>query len=274
MKRSLKWKIVFLLVLVAFSGITLLPSFYKGAPEWWKKYLAPEGLRLGLDLQGGMHLVLRVDLDKAIENTLDLAAADLKNALAEKGITAVRTKTGDPRRILFTLPNTGALATVREVGEGEFPNLDIQVQAEEGSFPRILLSLKAEEIDFINKNAVAQSLEIIRNRIDEFGVAEPVIIRQGKDEIVVQLPGVKDPERAMSLIGQTAQLEFKMVADEAGLNLQQLIDQAAGGGQWSPAAGYSKENRQRLNLACATSCRRIPRSISRNRFNPIPNGST
>jgi len=249
MKRSLKWKIVFLLVLVAFSGITLLPSFYKGAPEWWKKYLAPEGLRLGLDLQGGMHLVLRVDLDKAIENTLDLAAADLKNALAEKGITAVRTKTGDPRRILFTLPNTGALATVREVGEGEFPNLDIQVQAEEGSFPRILLSLKAEEIDFINKNAVAQSLEIIRNRIDEFGVAEPVIIRQGKDEIVVQLPGVKDPERAMSLIGQTAQLEFKMVADEAGLNLQQLIDQAAGGGQWSPAAGYSKENRQRLNLA-------------------------
>ena len=93
---------------------------------------------------------------------------------------------------------------LNQVIEEDFPNLNIKVDAEEGTFPRITIKLTPDEIDFIRKNAVAQSLEIIRNRIDAFGVAEPVIIRQGEDEIVVQLPGVKDADRAMDLIGQTA----------------------------------------------------------------------
>jgi SecD/SecF fusion protein len=232
-----------------FCGITIVPSFYKDAPDWWKKYMAPEGLRLGLDLQGGMHLVLKVDLEKAVENSLDLAAQDLKEGLSEKKITAVRTKSPDPQVINFTLPNTEALSTVEEIIEGDFPGLDITTQIAEGTFPRLQLRLKGEEIDFIKKNAVAQSLEIIRNRIDQFGVAEPVIIRQGTDEIVVQLPGVKDPKRALSLIGQTAQLQFKMVDDEAGVNPVQLISQAQSAGLWSPGTGDSRESRKLLNLA-------------------------
>jgi SecD/SecF fusion protein len=208
MNKTLKWKIILLVFMFLAAGTILTPSLFKGAPGWISKYIAPEGLNLGLDLQGGMHLVLKVDLEKAIENTLDLAASDLKEGLAEKKITAVRTSSGDPLKAVFTLPNTGALETVRNLVENDFPNLLVDIQAEEGSFPRVFLSLAQEEIDFIRKNAVTQSLEIIRNRIDQFGVAEPVIIRQGTDEIVVQLPGVKDPERALSLIGQTAQLEF------------------------------------------------------------------
>ena len=66
MNRSLKWKIALLLFMVLYAGVILTPSLFKGAPQWWGKYLAPEGLRLGLDLQGGMHLILKVDLDKAI----------------------------------------------------------------------------------------------------------------------------------------------------------------------------------------------------------------
>jgi SecD/SecF fusion protein len=224
--------------------MTVLPSFEKDVPGWWKKYLAPEGLRLGLDLQGGMHLVLKVDIEKAIENNLDLAAQDLKDALAENGITVVRTSSPDPRKINFTLPNTGALDTVKQMVEGDFPDLDIEVRAEEGSFPRIVLALKQDKIDFINNNALNQSLEIIRNRIDQFGVAEPVIIRQGTDEIVIQLPGVKDPGRAMGLIGQTAQLEFKLVDDSAAVNLSQLISQAIVEGKWQEG-----ESRKKLNLA-------------------------
>jgi SecD/SecF fusion protein len=234
-----------------FCGITIVPSFYKDAPDWWKKYMAPEGLRLGLDLQGGMHLVLKVDLDKAVENSLDLAAQDLKEGLAEKKITAVRTKSPDPRVINFTLPNTEALSTVEEIIEGDFPGLDITTQTAEGTFPRLQLRLKGDEIDFIKKNAVAQSLEIIRNRIDQFGVAEPVIIRQGTDEIVVQLPGVKDPKRAIKLIGKTAQLQFKMVAEDAGVNPVQMISQVQSAGLWSPAGETqdSRENRKQLNMA-------------------------
>ncbi len=244
MNKTLKWKIALLVFMFVVAGVILTPSLYKDAPKWMSTYIAPEGLNLGLDLQGGMHLILKVDLEKAIENTLDLAASDLKEGLGEKKITAVRTNSGDPSKVIFTLPNTGVLETVKELVAEDFPNLDIDIQAEEGSFPRIFLSLTSEEVDFIKKNAVAQSLEIIRNRIDQFGVAEPVIIRQGVDEIVVQLPGVKDPKRALSLIGQTAQLEFKLLDEEAVLDPWQLISQAQNSGKWQTG-----ESRKKLNLA-------------------------
>jgi len=244
MNRTLKWKIALLVFVLLVAGVILTPSLYKGAPKWMSTYVAPEGLNLGLDLQGGMHLVLKVDLEKAVENTLDLAVSDLKEGLADKKITAVRTNSGDPHKAILTLPNTGVLETVKQMVTEDFPNLNIDIKAEEGSFPRIFLSLASEEVSFIKKNAVTQSLEIIRNRIDQFGVAEPVIIRQGTDEIVVQLPGVKDPERALSLIGQTAQLEFKLLDEESALDPWQLISQVQTSGKWQMG-----ESRKKLNLA-------------------------
>jgi SecD/SecF fusion protein len=252
MNTNLKLKIGLLFTVILFSIMSIGPSFYKDSPKdspnWWKKYLAPEGLKLGLDLQGGMHLVLRVDLDKAVENSLEFTAKDLKEGLAEKNISAVQLDSPDPAQIIFTLPNTGAVGTINQIIKEDFPNLAIKVAAEEGSFPRISLKLTEEEIGFIRKNAVAQSLEIIRNRIDQFGVAEPVIIRQGEDEIVVQLPGVKDTDRAMDLIGQTAQLEFKVVADNSGVDLNALIAQAVSGGQWKEG-----DDPEQLNLALQAS---------------------
>ena len=244
MNSSLKLKIGLVFLLLVFCALALLPSFNPGLPDWWKKYMAPAGLKLGLDLQGGMHIVLQVDLDKAAENSLDLSATDFKSALAEKNINAVRMDSGSPGTILFTLPNTGAIDTVKQILKDSFPNLETQVTAEEGSFPRITLQLSREEIDYIRKNAVNQSLEIIRNRIDQFGVSEPVVLRQGENQIVVQLPGVKDPDRAMSLIGQTAQLEFKLVSEASSVNLPQLIDETVKGGQWREG-----ESRRQLNLA-------------------------
>lgn len=247
MNSSLKLKIGLVFLLLIFSTLALLPSLYPGLPSWWKKYMAPAGLKLGLDLQGGMHIVLQVDLDKAAENSLDLSATDFKAALAKENINAVRMDSGSPGRILFTLPNTGAIDTVKQILKESFTNLDTQVQAEEGSFPRITLQLNKEEINYIRNNAVNQSLEIIRNRIDQFGVAEPVVLRQGDNQIVVQLPGIKDPDRAMSLIGQTAQLEFKLVAEASGINLSQLIGEAVTNGQW-----HEGESRRQLNLALQT----------------------
>ena len=94
MNSSLKLKIGLVVLLLAFSALALLPSLNPGLPDWWKKYMAPAGLKLGLDLQGGMHIVLQVDLDKAAENSLDLSATDFKSALAEKNINAVRMDAG------------------------------------------------------------------------------------------------------------------------------------------------------------------------------------
>ncbi len=248
MNTTLKIKFAFLVMVIFLSITTVLPSFYSGTPDWWKTYLAPGGLRLGLDLQGGMHLVLKVNLKKAEENTLEFAANDLKDALAEQSISAVRTSaTSAADTVIFTLPNTGAVDKVKKLIADDFPDIEARIETKEGSFPRIFLTLKSEKRQFIKNHAVNQSLEILRNRIDQFGVAEPVIIRQGEDEIVIQLPGVKDPERALKLLGDTAQLEFKLVADTAGLNLQDLVHQAKTAKEWQDGESMKKLNRALQN---------------------------
>ncbi len=150
MNKPLKWKVFLLLFMLVFSGVAVVPSFNDNVPGWWKKYLAPAGLRLGLDLQGGMHLVMKVDLDKAIENTLVLATQNLKSQLADKQITVVKTPSPDPALVVFTLPNTGALGTVEDIVKGDFAeDLDIEIKSETGSFPRIILSLTQSKVDFI-----------------------------------------------------------------------------------------------------------------------------
>jgi len=243
MNTSLKLKLAFLISVILFAVMTVVPSFYSDTPNWWKNYMAPEGLRLGLDLQGGMHLVLKVNLQKAEENTLEFAAADLKDALAEESISAVRTSSASKDVIIFTLPNTSTVDKVQSLISEDFPDINARIETKDGSFPRIFLNLTQEKVDYIKTNAVEQSLEILRNRIDQFGVAEPVILRQGADEIVIQLPGVKDPKRALKLLGDTAQLEFKVVADATGLNLTGLIATAKSNKQWEDGESMTKLNR-------------------------------
>jgi SecD/SecF fusion protein len=247
MNTTLKIKLAFLVAVILLAITTVVPSFFPGTPNWWKTYLAPEGLRLGLDLQGGMHLVLKVNLKKAEDNTLDFAANDLKDSLTEQSISAVRSSSPGTDTVIFTLPNTGAVDKVKSLIAEDFPDIDARIETKEGSFPRIILTLKEEKKTFIKNNAVDQSLEILRNRIDQFGVAEPVIIRQGEDEIVIQLPGIKDTERAIKLLGETAQLEFKLVADTPGLNLQDLVQQARAAKEWQEGESMSKLNRALQN---------------------------
>ncbi|MBW2163665.1 MAG: protein translocase subunit SecD, partial [Deltaproteobacteria bacterium] len=237
MPTGLRWKFILMAALIALSVVFVLPSFYKDTPDWFKKYIYSEGLKLGLDLQGGMHLILKVDVDQAVKNSADLAATDLKESLGRRQITLVRRPSPNPDEILFFLPNKDAVGRVKAVLEDEFPSLELVKVKEEGKFPSLVLRLSQEEEKFIRENAVDQSLEIIRNRIDQFGVTEPVIVRQGEEEIVVQLPGIQDPERALKLIGQTAQLAFKLVDDEAGVDLGRLIRQATDSGRLP--AGYN-----------------------------------
>lgn len=243
MNTALKIKLGFLFTVILLAVITVVPSFYSNTPTWWKSYMAPEGLRLGLDLQGGMHLVLKVNLKKAEENSLEFAANDLKDSLAEASISAVRTSSTAVDTVIFTLPNVSAVDKVQELVAEDFPDIEATIETKEESFPRIFLKLKEEKKDYIQANAVNQSLEIIRNRIDQFGVAEPVIIRQGADEIVIQLPGIKDAGRALKLLGDTAQLEFRIVADSTGLDLRELVNQATASGQWQDGESMTTLNR-------------------------------
>lgn len=234
MPKGLRWKFITLFLLILLASVLVLPSFNKNMPEWWKKYLGSEGFKLGLDLQGGMHLVLDVDAEQAIQNGLGFSARDLKEALQKKGVTAVQVGSPNLRQMIFSLPNKEAETQARKLVSGEFSDLKIISSRMQGAFPQIVIGLKDSYEDHVRENAVDHSLEIIRNRIDQFGVAEPVIVRQGEKEIVVQLPGIKDPKRAFDLIGQTALLEFKLVDDTTRLDLSALIDDAVRSGRLRP----------------------------------------
>ena len=128
------------------------------------------------------------------------------------------------------------------------------------------LALRPQVVTELQDNARAQSLEIIRNRIDQFGVTEPIIVPQGEDQIVVQLPGLQDPQRAIELIGQTAQLEFKLVEDQHGLNLDELADKAVAQGKLKP--GYTREE---LNHVLADKLPPTPKFILKNPLTRPPN---
>ena len=162
-----------------------------------------KGIVLGLDLQGGLHLVFEVEGDKAVEITTDRYASRLRELFAKKNLTANVTVSG------LTITVTPSNTDIIKVVEDNYPTL---ATVETGT--RLVYKISDKEAGRIKDTSADQALETIRNRIDQFGVSEPTIHRQGENEIVVQLPGVKDPKRAIDLIGKTAQLEFKLLADD------------------------------------------------------------
>lgn len=165
-----------------------------------------------MDLQGGIHLILEVKVDKAVENTLERLRGELANLFKEKGVAFILLERTTEDRLLLKVSTQNA-QRARDLLRSEAPNLVLVSSSSVAEGTEILLGLDKRELRSIRNDAVDQSLETIRNRIDQFGVREPTIQRRGKYEILVQLPGEKDPERAKELIGKTALLEFKLVDD-------------------------------------------------------------
>jgi preprotein translocase subunit SecD len=205
MKKKILWKLGLIGLTLILAIIFFLPNtpVFKYMPEWWKTNMPNKGIVLGLDLQGGLHLVFEVEGDKAVEITTDRYASRLRELLAKKNLTANVAVSG------LTITITPSNTDIRKVVEDNYPTL---AAVETGT--RLVYKISEKEAGRIKDTSADQALETIRNRIDQFGVSEPTIHRQGENEIVVQLPGVKDPKRAIDLIGKTAQLEFKLVADD------------------------------------------------------------
>jgi len=174
----------------------------------WYLYPPKQTLNLGLDLQGGIHLVLGVEVDKHVASQTDRAAEDLKAQLERKGIAARRIAREGNATIAIELASPQAWNDLLTVA-GEFQRFERR--NEEAAAGRLRLVMSETEIRRLHDDAVRQGLETIRNRVDQFGVAEPVITRQGAERILIQLPGVQDPTRAKALIGRTALLEFKLL---------------------------------------------------------------
>jgi preprotein translocase subunit SecD len=206
MKKNILSRFVLIGITVLLAIVFFLPNtpFFRYMPEWWKNTMPNKGITLGLDLQGGVHLVFEVEGDRAVEITAERISQSLRELLGKRKLTAEVSRNG----LLITVsPNS---MEVRKAIEESYP---ILTAAETGT--KLVYKLSDREAERIKDNAANQALETIRNRIDQFGVAEPTIHRQAANEIVVQLPGIKDPKRAIEIIGKTAQLEFKLVDDSS-----------------------------------------------------------
>ena len=196
MHTDLKWKIP--LILFAILGSAYLA------------YPLKDKIALGLDLQGGMHLVLEVQTEKAVETTLERIADDIKREIEEEDYEVDRVRADvENKTVTVLMVDAIDLKPVEEIMNNHTAYLQNEGMVREGRV--YLFRLSKEEETKIEQNAVSQGLETIRNRVDQFGVSEPTILAQGERRILVQLPGIKDADRAIKLIGKTAQLEFKLI---------------------------------------------------------------
>ena len=217
--KKVRARLLLLLLVLLISIVCFLPSsphLYLALPTWMKSIVPNKGIALGLDLQGGIHMVLEVDEDRAVEIAVDRSVVAIQDLLVEKKIPAESVKRTSPTRIVIQFQNADLKAQIQKLLD-EFPTFTEVDSA--GSGNTIAWELRETESKRIKDSAINQALETIRNRIDQFGVAEPLVQRQGMKQIVVQLPGVRDPKRAKDLIKETALLEFKMLDEDNQMKL-------------------------------------------------------
>jgi preprotein translocase subunit SecD len=213
MRRGVLTRVVIFSIATIVAAIFLLPTFVTTLPSWWSGIFPAEGIHLGLDLQGGSHLVLEVKVDKALENHVERLRGELTNALRERGVTGATVERVEGISLHLKVPSD-QVERARGILKGDFGNLiESKPPQTVSGATDFYLALNKEELRSLRDYTVDQSLETIRNRIDQFGVSEPIIQRHGVQDILVQLPGVQDPQRAKDIIGKTALLEFKLVDD-------------------------------------------------------------
>ncbi|MEM7451773.1 MAG: protein translocase subunit SecD [Pseudomonadota bacterium] len=176
-------------------------------PDWLMN-MGLEPMSLGLDLRGGVYLLFEVDLEAAIEKRLDVYATEFKIGLSDEDIRRRVTRTGDT--ITVELRRLEDVAAARRIVSQIDPDLQILDGRSDRSFRVRMTELQVRERQTF---AVEQNITTMRNRVDALGVAEPVIQRQGVNRIVVQLPGVQDPQEAKRILSATATLEFRLVEE-------------------------------------------------------------
>jgi len=222
--KKLRGRLFLLFVVTVVSAILALPSFpwlYQSLPDGVKRVLSHRGLTLGLDLQGGIHLVLEVEEERAVEIAVDRIRKSVDDLLKDKAIVVEGVRREGSKMIVVTLQQETDGEKVRTLLDEAFPNFASQ----NPTGTRLVYELRSTEVERVKTSAINQALETLRNRIDEFGVAEPLIQRLGLNQIAIQLPGVKDPQRAKDLIQETALLEFKLLEEsKMALDLPPQVD--------------------------------------------------
>jgi len=230
MNKGWYWRLLLVLACIILAGIYVVPTISGTVPEdpdkpegkrmstlpdWWPK--RDKRVSLGLDLQGGMYLILSVDTEKAVLYSAERMTQSLRKRLEEEdiGVTSVH-MIEDTQNIALQVEKPGDLGAAKDEILDYFGNVlkpVTGVLSAEQTADTFAVSFRSDHMDNIKERAVSQAVKTLRNRVDEFNVREPEIVKQGENSILIQLPGLKDPERALKLIGRTAQLEFRVCDD-------------------------------------------------------------
>jgi len=181
------------------------------SPDWLKN-IGALPMYLGLDLRGGVHFLLQVDMKAALDKAAERYVGDFRSSLRKERITYLGvSREGQTVQVRFSNPTE--LAKARKILSKEYPDLAIK-DTDSGSDKLLIASLSVESQKRIQDFALKQNIQTLHNRINELGVAEPIIQQQGADRVVVQLPGVQDTAKAKEILGRTATLEIRMVDEE------------------------------------------------------------
>jgi len=178
-------------------------------PDWMRD-IGLKPMNLGLDLRGGVHFLLQVDMEAVVEQAIERFDGNIRSLLRDERIRYTGIESGERGLTVFLRDSDERSGTMSLLNR-EFPELEI---AEGDQSEAIRVTISDSEIEEAQRNALEQNRTTLRNRVDELGVAEPLVQRQNPDRIVVQLPGVQDTTRAKEILGATAQLEFRLVDED------------------------------------------------------------
>ncbi len=176
----------------------------------WLQSLSASPMTLGLDLRGGVHFLLEVDMDAALEQRLEVNASAMRELLRGERIRYRDTEIED-RTLTLTFTDAQDRDAARTLIRREFPDFDYASEGE-GRGAQLVMTMTDRQVEEIQDYAINQNLTTLRNRVNELGVAEPLVQRQGPNQIVVELPGVQDTVAAKRVVGATANLEFRLEA--------------------------------------------------------------
>ena len=189
-------------------------NLLSSSPQWLTA-IGALPMYLGLDLRGGVHFLLQIDMKGAIDKAADRYTTDIRSLMREKRIQYGGVSR-EGQNVVLRFREEGERTKARVEIETAFPDLAVRAQDAAGGELRLVAGLKPEAQTRIQNGAVQQNITILRNRVNELGVSEPIVQQQGADRIVVQLPGVQDTARAKDILGRTATLEIRMVNDDPG----------------------------------------------------------
>lgn len=217
MSRSWWAKLIFLVVVTLGAALYVAPTALHLDPQS-SKFPIKQRINLGLDLQGGVYMVLGVDFHKVFGDVAERLADNLREEIDKQKLACARPVVHrvDANGAVLEDPRIEVDCTTADAKAKlyQFVKKDETFRVTEDKGTMYQFGISKLYKDNVREKTISQSIEVIRNRIDEFGVAEPVITSQGTDRLSVELPGIKDVERAKELIGRTAKLEFKMVSEE------------------------------------------------------------